>query len=225
VIFRAGRPAALALLLCSLSTRSFAAPTEKVSFRTADGVTLNALFAKPGAGKPVVIMLHGLASTKEEWLPLIGALTKKDLGVLAYDSRPPGTPWEKLVDDVGAAVRYLEEKQGVDRKSVLLAGASLGANVCVKYNALTNVGRGVLLLSPGLNYQGLTTGDSVQKIKKTPLLFVASPADYYAYQSCLSLIRLASNGNFWSSNKPGHGVQMFDADLLNKLTLWLESQK
>ena len=206
-----------------LSSALSAAPTEKVTFKTTDGVALNALFSKPGAGKPTVIMHHGLGAWKEEWQPLIDFLVENGTGVFSYDARPAGTPWQKLVDDMGTAVRFVEGR-GVDRKSVFLAGASLGANVCLKYNALTNTGRGLILLSPGLNYQGLETLDAVKMIK-IPILFVAHPADRYAFHSVTKLAPQASHATSITSQKPGHGVQMFDADLLNKIHLWMEKQK
>src|SRR2546430_2152064 len=63
----------------------------KVSFKTKDGVTLKANFEKPAAGKPVVILLHGLASSKEEWNPFAEYLAKQGWGVLAYDARGHGS--------------------------------------------------------------------------------------------------------------------------------------
>ena len=186
---------------------------------------LKALFVRPSIGKSTVIMHHGLSSVKEEWDPLIEELAKNGLGVFAYDARPAGTPWQKLVDDMGAAVRSLETTYSIDRKKVILAGASLGANVCLKYAALTNNGAAILLLSPGLNYQGLTTTDVAGQIKKTPILIIAHPADGYAFKSSRELTPLIPTGQFWTSTKPGHGVQMFDEDLLRKISSWLNDPK
>ncbi len=182
---------------------------------------LVAVYSPPSVGKPTVIMLHGLASNKAEWQPLIDACASKGIGALAYDSRPPGTPWSKLVDDLGAVLRDLETHHHVDRKTVILAGASLGANVCLKYAALTANGKAVLLLSPGLDYQGLTTADALPKVK-VPVLIVAHPADAYAYKSSMQLTPLASDAQFWTSKKPGHGAQMFEPDLLGRLCQWFE---
>lgn len=219
------RPGFFLSIVFLLATPLAAAP-QKVSFKTADGVVLSALFVKPAAEKPTVIMLHGFSSAKEEWQPLIDQLTTSGLGSLAYDSRPAGAPWKQLVDDVGAAIRYLETTQSIDRKKkIALAGASLGANVCLKYAALTDTGKCVLLLSPGLNYQGLTTLDAIARVKHIPILIVANPSDTYAYQSAMELTPQMVNGKFWSSNKPGHGVQMFDQDLLKRLSAWLDSSK
>ncbi len=206
-------------MLLLLPVCSFAA-AEKVSFRTPEGATLNAIYSKPSADKPTVIMHHGLASVKEEWQPLIELLVKRGDGVLAYDARPAGTPWQKLVDDMGAAIRFLEGK-GIKRETVALAGASLGANVCLKYASLTKNGRNIILLSPGMNYQGLDVENVVPTIA-VPMLFIAHPADGYAYQSCNRLVPSAKKARLLVSTKPGHGVQMFDEALLDRITQWLE---
>ena len=188
-------------------------------FTCPDGSSRAALFVQPKPNVPVFILLHGLASSKGEWTPFLTALEKRGWGGLAYDARPPGTPWKQLVDDVGSALRYLEKNKNIERRQIFLGGASLGANLCLKYHVLTSNGAAVMLLSPGLDYQGLTTEDLVKQIT-SPVLLVASPADTYAYQSCGTLQALVPSITFWSDVKPGHGVQMFDEKLLQHLLDW-----
>ncbi len=200
-----------------LST-AYAAP-QAVSFPCPDGSSRAALFVQPKPNAPVFILLHGLASSKGEWTPFLTVLEKRGWGGLAYDMRQPGTPWPQLVNDVGAALRYLEKEKSVERRQIFLGGASLGANVCLKYHVLTSNGAGVMLLSPGLNYQGLTTDDLISQVT-APVLLVASPADSYAYQSCEALQHAVPSVAFWSDVKPGHGVQMFDDKLLQRLLDW-----
>jgi acetyl esterase/lipase len=207
---------AASLTLCFSSAR---AASQAVSFTCPDGSVRNALFVAPKPNAPVFILLHGLASSKAEWTPFLDALEKKGWGALAYDMRAPGTPWPQLVNDVGAALRYLEKEQNVERRQIFLGGASLGANVVLKYHVLTSNGAAVMLLSPGLDYQGLTTDDLIKDVT-APVLLVASPADTYAYQSCGRLQQLRPSISFWSDVKPGHGVQMFDDKLLRRLIDW-----
>ncbi|MCG3204798.1 MAG: hypothetical protein KCHDKBKB_01515 [Elusimicrobia bacterium] len=198
---------------------------EKVSFKTPDGTTLHALFVKPHSHKTTVVMHHGLASVKEEWTPLIENLEKNGMGVLAYDSRPPGTSWQKWVDDVGAAIRFLEQTKGIDRKGVALAGASVGANVCLKYAALTQGRHALLLLSPGLDYQGVQIELDLPAVKDNPLLIVAHPSDVYSFQSSQRLVSKAPHAQFLKSQKSGHGVGMFDTELLKTITMWFDKLK
>jgi alpha-beta hydrolase superfamily lysophospholipase len=160
---------------------AFAAP-QKITFKTNDNQTLHALFVLPKNGT-MVIMLHGLASAKEEWTPLIEKLTAKGFGVLAYDarghgtssttkdadgnpngfqyfSRPgPGSPWEQMINDVGAAIKYIRTNVPSTKEvPIYLCGASLGANVALNYASLTRHSvKGLILLSPGQSYVEIKT--------------------------------------------------------------------
>ena len=218
---------------------------EHVYFFTADGPRLEALFHAPAAGKPTVVCLHGLAAVKEEWSPFLAALEKAGWGYLAYDARGhgessltkdangapngfqafgppgPGTPWQKMVDDVGAAIKFLSTEKKVNRETISLAGASLGANVVLTYAALTNRPRAVIALSPGLNYAEIKPEDTLSQLKEPHVLLVASPTDRYAFESSRTLVAQRPGTVFWSDVKPGHGAQMFDDALLARLIQWL----
>lgn len=218
---------------------------DAVQFKTRDGIPLHAFFSEPQAGQPTVIMLHGLAAQKEEWLPLAQELRAAGLGVLAYDARghgassrsknkdgspneyqhwgPPGprSTWERMIDDVGTAVAFLQE-QKVDRDSIVLAGASLGANVALNYAVLARPVRGLVLLSPGLNYAEIKTEEVIGKVSQ-PVLIVASEADPYSFSSSKTLKKKARNAALWTNVKAGHGAQMFDAALLKRLVQWIKT--
>jgi alpha-beta hydrolase superfamily lysophospholipase len=211
----------------------------KVSILTKDGQTLAAVYRKPAPGRPVLVMLHGLSSTKEEWAPFSELLAKAGWGTLAYDARAhgasdpskkgiralgnpgPGSAWERMVDDLGAALRFLE-KQGISRSSVSVCGASLGANVAARYAALSSPLRAVVLLSPGLNYMEFNPEGDVIRIA-SPTLMVASVEDKYAFQSCLRLKNLAPAHELWTDVPPGHGVQMLTPPFAERLLQWLET--
>jgi len=211
--------------------------SRKVTFLTRDGKTLAASYRKAAAGQPVVVLLHGLSSTKEEWLPLTDALGKAGWGSLAYDARGhgasdrekkgiaalgspgPGSPWERMTDDLGAGLRFLES-QGVARSSVAVIGASLGANVAARYAAISSPVKGLVLLSPGLNYMEFKPETDIIQIK-SPTLIVASVDDKYAFQSSLRLQNLAPADTLWTDVPPGHGVQMITPDLAARLMKWL----
>lgn len=231
--------AALLIILLTLvggpvgSTASF----QTVRFAGADAFPLVGTFHAPEKGHPTILLLHGLGSTKEEWRPFSDRMASLGWGVLAYDARghgksapptyrsfgrpAPESPWEKMIDDVGRAIHFLEKDQGVDRSSIYLAGASLGANVALNYAALTRSVRGVILLSPGITYQGVRTDKPSGLIRRTPVLLVVSPPDFYAYKSCLQLKKNHPAFDLWTDVKDGHGVQMFDSSLLSRLSEWL----
>jgi len=219
---------------------------KRVEFKTRDGEKLVGSFVAPAGKNPTVMMLHGLTASKEEWTTLAERLQGMGWGVFAYDMRGhgessrtkgangtpngyellgptgPGSKWEKMIDDVGAALKFLETKQKIDRQNVFFAGASLGANVCLNYASLTRTGKGVLLLSPGLDYREIKTEDAMKTISPKAVLLVASPQDGYSFSSSQKLARLTPTALFWSNVKPGHGVQMLDESLLARLTEWFK---
>lgn len=220
-----------------------AADLSKVSFKTKDGVVLKAFYQPPSNSKPVVIMLHGLASNKEEWLPFANFLVSKGWGVLAYDARGhgasskskdmDGTPngyqyfgkpgrgseWERMIDDVGGAVAFIRIEKKLDTTPIYLAGASLGANVSLTYASLARSIKAVILLSPGINFAGFDTEEPIKHMT-IPVLLVASQPDQYSYESCIRLSKVA-DVPFWSDVKAGHGVQMLDESLQNRLFEWM----
>jgi pimeloyl-ACP methyl ester carboxylesterase len=220
---------------------------EKVTVRTRDGVDLKGVYLPPTNGMPVLVMLHGLAAVKEEWTPLEKKLAEAGWGYLAYDARGqgessltkgpdgspdgwqhigrpgPGSQWERMIDDLGTVMSFLQKNKAIDHKNIAVAGASLGANVALNYVALTRSARALMLLSPGLNYQEIKTEDVAAKVTSTPILIVASRADRYAFVTCQELVKENPAITFWSDVREGHGVQMFDEKLLNAIMHWLES--
>jgi alpha-beta hydrolase superfamily lysophospholipase len=232
---------AFALLSTGLLHAAGLEKARKVKFLTRDGKTLVASYRKPAAGQPVVVLLHGLSSTKEEWVPFTDALGKAGWGSFAYDARGhgasdpdrqgvrslgapgPGSQWERMVDDLGAAMRYLE-KQGIVRSSVAVCGASLGANVAARYAGLSSPVRSLVLLSPGLDYMEFKPETDIVQIK-SPTLIVASADDKYAFSSSLRLQNLAPADTLWTDVPTGHGVQMLTSEFSARLIKWLDAAR
>jgi dienelactone hydrolase len=136
-----------------------------------------------------------------------------------FGAPAPDSPWAKMVADLGCAVKFLADEKDIPVKRVGLVGASLGANVCMIYASLNEDIPVTVLLSPGLNYAGLGTLDVVGAFKKRRLVFVASPGDTYAFQSVQLLFQRVHNNPraVRIETAGGHGVQMFDGNLENKL--------
>ncbi len=144
--------------------------------------------------------------------------------------------WGKMIDDVGASSAFLQKKYKVDPKNVAVGGASIGANVAFRYAVKNGQVPFAILLSPGMDYQGISTGDVMPDYHGRSLFVAVSPGDGYAYQSVQALQRLVSKDAFmFVSQEPpaaGHGVQMFRRDasgkpsaLEQKIAEWMLSQK
>jgi len=209
----------LALLL-ALAGAAFAAP-QKVAFKTSDGWTLSALYRAPRRGAMVMVLAHGVASSKGEWERFAESLASKGIGSLAVDLRghsestkgPNGErtfkdfdetgEWVKAVEDLQAAAEWLK-KRGVKSSRIAFGGASIGANLASQAAAKRPDTPCLLLLSPGPDYRG------VRLIPDRGLktLAVASPPDGYAYQT-LEPFKKAKAAEILVA-PGGHGVQMFD---------------
>ncbi|MDD4005319.1 MAG: alpha/beta hydrolase [Elusimicrobiaceae bacterium] len=206
-----------------------AAPDSKparVSFATSDGWTLYADYAPAKPGLPTVLMVHGLGSSRGEWLPLETRLAERGAGYLSVDMRchgesvtdPSGNPMSNWmaclqnVKDVEAAWNFLVSKK-VAADGIYAAGASIGANLVLNAKAAGLIRpAGLVLLSPGLDYRGITTGKAIEKIGRLPVLLAAALTDEYS----LKTVRILNKTALAGGNIPevitagtGHGVNMF----------------
>ena len=237
-------------------------PFKRVSFTTEDGIIIEGKLAlAQSAKKPTVLLLHGVGSVKEEWDAFAELLSKQGMGVFSYDARAHGKSthtrsgktistddfirdaddkeWLKMVGDVGMALRVLEKNYGIKKQTLLLCGASIGANIALRYAADHPEISGVILLSPGLNYRGVTIPDILNRTGNCALFVAVSPNDQYAYQSVASMQRsFASQGKqalltvHIETENQGHGVQMFKrwhhqqpSQLENNLVDWIKLQE
>ncbi|MEK7858952.1 MAG: alpha/beta fold hydrolase [Elusimicrobiota bacterium] len=214
------------VLLLAVSFAEAQTPVEDVRFKTPDGWTLAASYRKPAKGKPVAVLIHGVAAGKGEWDAFAAELWTRGYGTLAIDLRghgdsiqgPSGTSdfhsfdrtgdWPRAQADLEAALAYLQTR-GLKRRRVGLIGASIGANLASKVEAPW-----LILLSPGRDYRGVTLADP----RGRKALVCASKTDAYAYETT----RASSGKTLYAEN--GHGVQMFsDGEFLKGLLAWLEA--
>lgn len=222
----------------------------KITFKTADGILIKGLYKPPkNYRNETFVFLHGLGSNQEEWQDFIRRLVKYGYGFLSYDARghgesiktedgktityerfkmnAPDSHWNKMIDDLGKAVEYLQNKRRIPLKRINIMGASLGANIALNYASSNDKISKTILLSPGISYAGINTTDHIAKFDKRPILLVASPDDTYSYQSCHLLykhIKSNKKAKFFSASK-GHGVIMLNKRLRVKLINWLIKNK
>lgn len=218
-------------------------------FSAKDDLILQGDYTAPASSSSLVLVcLHGLGSSRGEWEPLIRQAAKRGWGSLAYDLRGHGNSrgtmvgntvnhedpengrdpefWKLFPSDLGDVLSSLEKKTGGGPNRVVVAGASLGANVAVTYAAQRPGLRAVVLLSPGLDYAGLQT-EGPTMILETPALLVAAQPDRYAFMSGERLVALAPKNRvtWWPLPKGtahgAHGTQLFDGKLENKILDWI----
>jgi len=124
---------------------------QEASFTTADGLTLAAWYAPAPPNRPTVVVFHGNHGSLRGERYRLKHFKDAQMGVLllAYRgySGNPGTPDELgLYADARAALDWIEQS-GVDSKSIVIYGMSLGTGVATKMAAEREVGA-VILESP-----------------------------------------------------------------------------
>lgn len=222
-------PALLLFLAATLARAQ--PPAEDVGFKTKDGWTIEASYRKPAKGKPVAVLIHGVAAGKGEWDAFTAQLWERGYGTLAVDLRghggstqgPSGPAdyrafdqtgeWPRAQADLDAARAYLRSR-GLPAKRVGVIGASIGANLASRVQAPW-----LVLLSPARDYRGVILAD----LRGRKALVCASKTDAYAYDSARRLQEDEAARDFLYAES-GHGVQMFaDEAFLKKLLAWVEA--
>ena len=120
-------------IVSSITPRELNMPYEKVSFTTADGLTLRGWFVPSGKKTAkTLILLHGYPADKGNILPAL-AFLHADFNLLLFDFRYLGesegnysTAGAKEVEDLLAAIRFLKSR-GI--KEVGVWGFSMGGAV------------------------------------------------------------------------------------------------
>jgi len=235
---RAGGLAIASAWLCGalLGATFDAAPTQRVTLRTDDGLTLSAQWYEPSSQPaPAVILVHMLHRSRRDWEAFAHRLAGEGIGALAIDLRGHGesqrfaapsatdTGYASMVFDVKAARRYLASRADVAQSRVGVAGASLGANLAALAAATDGSIASVALLSPSLDYRGLRIEQSMKQIGSRPVILVAGSDDSYAARSARELHK-AGGGlrELLILERAGHGTNMLsnDENLARALVDW-----
>jgi fermentation-respiration switch protein FrsA (DUF1100 family) len=174
------------------------AGAREVAFRTDDGLELAGWFVPGERGAPAVIVFNGNAGNRSFRAPLAEALARAGFSVLLFDYRGfggnPGSPSETgLAADARAARAWLEAQDGIDPRSIVYFGESLGAAVALA-SAIDEPPAALILRSPftsmtdvaKLHYPFLPVGlllkdryPSIERVGglKCPLLVLAGERD------------------------------------------------
>ncbi|OGS19436.1 MAG: hypothetical protein A3J83_05425 [Elusimicrobia bacterium RIFOXYA2_FULL_40_6] len=223
-------------------------PDDKAQFIASDGMIIAGKYIPPKTSdKLTFILLHGLASSKDEWNSFETKLIERGYGYFAYDLRGHHgsskntsgqevtinqivgsgqiSEIEKLVSDIDGAIKYLKHK-GIKKDKVGIIGASVGANISLIYAAKHKFIPLIVLLSPGWNYIGLETSNAIQSYGARPLGLAASPGDQYAYDTATQMVlvgrQLKTDTAFFEGVQAQHGTQMLTDEFDLKLLNWID---
>lgn len=109
---------------------------EGVRLNTEDGIALDGWFIPADSAKATVLFCHGNAGNIGDRLETIAQFHRMGLAVFIFDyrgyGRSTGKPSEQgTYRDAEAAWEYLTGKRGIDPKTVVVLGRSLGGAVAV----------------------------------------------------------------------------------------------
>lgn len=205
---------------------------QDVVLAATDGTSLHASVDRAADGKRGVVLVHMNARSSEDWRFVSEKLARSGMTAVAVDLRGHGTSapiegaltddhYAAMESDVAAAVAWLRS-QGIT--DVACAGASLGANLCLRVAAADKGIVNLALLSPALKKHGLTTAAAMVEYGDRPVLFVASTGERYDALSAEKLeARATGQKHFELLTDAGHGTKMLNRDpgLEGLLLSWL----
>lgn len=185
-----------------------------VNIPASDGLVLRGRFYAGPDAAPGVLLLHMEGHDKDDWNLLAPALQEAGFAALAVDLRGHGqtgggVDWIIAQSDVSTLLAWLHERPAVDSERVAAVGAGIGANLALVGCAADPWCRTVVLLSPGLDYQGVRTEPEMAGVRS--VLAVASAGDSYAVESIRALGSAAA-GIFEMKfyENAGYGIEMFN---------------
>lgn len=110
---------------------------DDVTLATHDGVRLAAWYI-PSSGGAAVVLRHGAGSTRSDVLDEAAVLARRGFGVLLVDARGHGDSGGRAMDfgwsgdaDIGAATRFLSERDDVDPDGIGVVGMSMGGEEAI----------------------------------------------------------------------------------------------
>ncbi|MFA6495182.1 MAG: alpha/beta fold hydrolase [Candidatus Paceibacterota bacterium] len=202
---------------------------QSLRLTTRDGVTLAGTYVSPDHPHAWVVLVHMMPATKESFAVFAVSLARAGIASLAIDLRGHGASdggplgYEAFSDedhqrselDIDAAIAYLHAHEAVDERTVIV-GASIGANLSLRYFALHRTLPAVVLLSPGLEYRGIAAKEDVVAIERGRGIFiVSSHDDGYNAQEAMELWGLIPDGVIKQKElyaHAGHGTAMLEKE-------------
>ena len=204
---------------CVAQNAGSGSAAQRADLVAADGTKLAADWS-PADGTRAVILIHMLGGSRNDWKAFSQNLTAANWSTLAIDLRGHGDSqgdWKtfsemdfsRMQQDVEAAKQFVRSK---GRKDLVLMGASIGANLAIMsaVDAKTPV-KGVVAISPGLDYHSLRP-EIPAAAMKAPLLLVAAEDDAYSAESSKTLDGMAVNGTLLLYPAGGHGMLLFNGN-------------
>ena len=232
---------AFALFSCHKPGLTLLQARRDVSITTADGVSLAGTLYPAGPNAPGLVLVHALGSTRQAWDRFAQKAQQVGYSVIAFDIRGHGQSitqngsdiayrtfrtkdWLGAINDIDAARTFLINS-GADPKNTVIAGASIGANLALHYAVKFPDVPAIVMISPGLDYKGLTTRAKLVEFGERPVLLMTSTGDSYSAASCSTLKDIAlGHCELREYAGTAHGTDLLDTSptALEQIFVWLK---
>lgn len=195
-----------------------------------DGLIIQAsYYSAPTRPAPGVLLVPMEGTGRAVYAALAARLQQAGYAALAVDLRgygdTGGAPdWTLAQADVRAALDLLADLPGVSRGQLAVVGAGIGANIALNACADFAGCNAAVLLSPGLDYHGVTTAGAIARMGQRAVFIVAGENDDNNPADSITLDNLAT-GDHRLAIYPdvGHGADMLAArpELIDLIVEWL----
>lgn len=213
----------------------------EVAFRTEDGFVIYGDYYESSDQTyfdQALILLHMLNNDRKSYSEFAKQLNEKGFTVLAIDLRGHGQSttqnnvrktWQgfseeefnAMTKDVKAAERFLQTKGKI---SFVIIGASIGANIALNYAVNDDSVKAIVLLSPGLDYRGVKTEETIKSYDKDKsILLIAAEGDTYSADTVKYMYFFAEGRKtlFLLNETDAHGTEMLP-QISNNVINWLK---
>ncbi len=189
-----------------------------------------------------LVLVHMMPSTKESWMDLAKEFQSLGYESVAIDLRGHGESdggpdgyqnfsdqqHQESILDLEAAVNYLIKNRSATSDKISLIGASIGANLSLRYLSEHPEFKKAVLLSAGLNYRGLETESLVKKLKNNQAVFFITSKDdgdnAVESQQLYEAIPIMVKKDIRAYEKGGHGTVILEnqPELLTLISNFLQ---
>ncbi len=234
--------AAIAVAVCPAGCREAPRVIAKpVTFAAADGKTIHATLYTPAAeSPPALLLLHMIGSDRHAWDSFARTAATAGYMVLAIDLRgygdaaaeapgaardPDAFPADAILgQDLGPSIDYLIDN-GADPENLVIGGASIGANLALRYAGTDPRIQAAVLLSPGEEYRGVTVLPELAAYAQRPLMILAAEGDNYSAATARKMKNEAKNYcelRLYPGSAHGTSILNTSGEAAGQILLWLE---
>lgn len=207
--------------------------SQRIEFTTDDDVKVVGSWVTSPTTVGAAILVHALPNTKESWGAFQVILAKRGISSLAIDLRGHGesihTVEGKTLDyraftdeetlsslyDLRGAYDWIRTR-GIDREAIAFIGASIGANLCFQLLAEYPTAPAAVLLSPGLNYHGVSIEETIGDICTQQSVWMAASAedDDESVDAAIKIHDglVVDHKFFKRLRRAGHGTMILEGD-------------